>query len=83
MNLTCNVLSSRGVQAIADLAAMRDAVDSLGSNPQKIHPVCPVDLVVDQSTQIDIARKYESTYDMRFALVFDTFLFFKLTEMNH
>ena len=33
-----------GVPAIADLAAMRDKVKSLGKDPDKINPVIPVSL---------------------------------------
>lgn len=42
-----------GVPAVVDLAAMRDAVQTLGGDPAKINPVCPVDLVIDHSVQVD------------------------------
>jgi aconitate hydratase len=42
-----------GVPAVVDLAAMRDAVKNLGSNPQKINPLVPVDLVIDHSVMVD------------------------------
>lgn len=42
-----------GVPAVADLAAMRDAVASLGGNPQSINPLIPVDLIIDHSVQVD------------------------------
>lgn len=45
-----------GVPAVVDLAAMRDAVKNLGHNPVMINPLCPVDLVVDHSVQVDKAR---------------------------
>ena len=38
-----------GVPAVADLAAMRDAVAALGKNPASISPKIPVDLVIDHS----------------------------------
>lgn len=41
--------------AVVDLAAMRDAVQRLGGNPDKINPLCPVDLVIDHSIQVDVA----------------------------
>lgn len=44
-----------GVPAVVDLAAMRDAVQRLGGNPDKINPLCPVDLVIDHSVQVDVA----------------------------
>ncbi|CAD5222276.1 unnamed protein product [Bursaphelenchus xylophilus] len=42
-----------GVPAVVDLAAMRDAVKDLGGNPEVINPICPVDLVIDHSVQVD------------------------------
>jgi len=42
-----------GVPAVVDLAAMRDAVKALGDDPAKINPICPVDLVIDHSIQVD------------------------------
>ncbi|XP_037956192.1 cytoplasmic aconitate hydratase-like [Teleopsis dalmanni] len=45
-----------GVPAVVDFAAMRDAVLELGGNPEKINPICPADLVIDHSVQVDFAR---------------------------
>ncbi|KAH8241239.1 hypothetical protein KR032_004538, partial [Drosophila birchii] len=45
-----------GVPAVVDFAAMRDAVLDLGGNPEKINPICPADLVIDHSVQVDFAR---------------------------
>ena len=42
-----------GVPAIVDLAAMRDAIEELGSDAAKINPLVPVDLVIDHSVQVD------------------------------
>jgi aconitate hydratase len=42
-----------GVPAIVDLAALRSAMARMGGDPQKINPVCPVDLVIDHSVQVD------------------------------
>ncbi len=42
-----------GVPAVVDLAAMRDAIMSLGGDVQKINPLNPVDLVIDHSVMID------------------------------
>lgn len=42
-----------GVPAVVDLAAMRDAMERLGGNPEKINPLVPVDLVIDHSVQVD------------------------------
>jgi len=42
-----------GVPAVADLAAMRDAMAELGGDPAAINPLIPVDLVIDHSVQVD------------------------------
>ena len=42
-----------GVPAVVDLAAMRDAMLTLGGDPQKINPLNSVDLVIDHSVMID------------------------------
>jgi aconitate hydratase len=42
-----------GVPAVVDLAAMRDAMKTLGGDPQKINPLVPVDLVIDHSVIVD------------------------------
>ncbi|KAI3415139.1 Protein kinase domain-containing protein [Psidium guajava] len=45
-----------GVPAVVDLACMRDAMNSLRGDPNKINPLVPVDLVIDHSVQVDVAR---------------------------
>ncbi|MBN8964293.1 MAG: aconitate hydratase AcnA, partial [Rhizobiales bacterium] len=42
-----------GVPAVVDLAAMRDAMESLGGDPKKINPLVPVDLVIDHSVAVN------------------------------
>ncbi|MDD2897902.1 MAG: aconitate hydratase AcnA [Desulfuromonadaceae bacterium] len=42
-----------GVPAVADLAALRDAVKEAGGDPESINPLIPVDLVIDHSVQVD------------------------------
>ena len=42
-----------GVPAVVDLAAMRDAMKTLGGDPRKINPLAPVDLVIDHSVMVD------------------------------
>ena len=42
-----------GIPAIADLAAMRDAVKSKKVDPNKINPLTAVDLVIDHSVMVD------------------------------
>ena len=43
-----------GVPAVVDLAAMRDGITKLGSDPQKVNPLIPVDLVIDHSVMVDV-----------------------------
>ncbi|QSO50008.1 aconitate hydratase AcnA [Alicyclobacillus mengziensis] len=42
-----------GVPAIVDLAAMRNAMQDLGGNPDHINPLVPVDLIIDHSIMVD------------------------------
>ncbi len=42
-----------GVPAVVDLAAMREAMETLGGDPRKINPLSPVDLVIDHSVMVD------------------------------
>ena len=42
-----------GVPAVVDLAAMRDAMKSMGGDPSKINPLFPSELVIDHSVQVD------------------------------
>jgi len=42
-----------GVPAVADLAAMRDAVKRMGGDPGRINPLLPAELVIDHSVQVD------------------------------
>jgi len=42
-----------GVPCVVDLAAMRDAMNSLGGDAQKINPQVPVHLVIDHSVMVD------------------------------
>ncbi len=42
-----------GVPAVVDLAAMRDAVVTLGGSAEAINPLSPAELVIDHSVQVD------------------------------
>tara|TARA_B100000315_G_scaffold26135_1_gene22437 strand:+ start:855 stop:3524 length:2670 start_codon:yes stop_codon:yes gene_type:complete len=42
-----------GIPAVADLAAMREAVKEKNKDPNKINPLSTVDLVIDHSVQVD------------------------------
>lgn len=59
-----------GVPCVVDLATMRDAMVQLGSDPQRINPECPVDLVIDHSIQVDFSRTQDSK-DKNEALEFE------------
>ena len=43
-----------GVPCVVDLAAVRDAVESLGGKPDRVNPDVPVDLVIDHSVVADV-----------------------------
>lgn len=49
-----------GVPAVVDLAAMRDTMQKLGGDANKINPLSPVDLVIDHSVQVDSFAKKEA-----------------------
>ena len=42
-----------GVPCVVDLAMMRDAIISLGGDPDRVNPLQPVELVIDHSVQVD------------------------------
>ena len=42
-----------GVPAIVDLAAMRDAIKTLGGAPEQVNPLIAAELVIDHSIQVD------------------------------
>ncbi len=43
-----------GVPCIVDLATMREAVTTLGGNPDKINPLSPAEMVIDHSVIADL-----------------------------
>tara|TARA_Y100001936_G_scaffold245069_1_gene286456 strand:+ start:21 stop:2690 length:2670 start_codon:yes stop_codon:yes gene_type:complete len=49
-----------GIPAVADLAAMREAVKDKNKDPKKINPLSAVDLVIDHSVQVDQSAKTDS-----------------------
>ena len=59
-----------GVPAVVDLAAMREAMGDLGSDPDKINPLSPVDLVIDHSVQVD-NFKIENALDLNARIEFE------------
>ena len=49
-----------GIPAVADLAAMREAVKEKNKDPNTINPLSAVDLVIDHSVQVDQSAKKDS-----------------------
>ncbi|MGZ4808548.1 MAG: aconitate hydratase AcnA, partial [Thermoanaerobaculia bacterium] len=49
-----------GVPLLVDLAAMRSAAARFGKDAKIIEPLCPVDLVVDHSVQVDFSNRPDS-----------------------
>ena len=49
-----------GIPAVADLAAMREAVKEKNKDPNLINPLSSVDLVIDHSVQVDQSAKLDS-----------------------
>ena len=47
-----------GVPCVVDLAALRNAMVSLGGDPKKVNPLVPVDLVIDHSVQVDVSGRH-------------------------
>ncbi len=43
-----------GVPAVVDLAAMRDAMATMGGDPTKVNPLVPAELVIDHSVIVDV-----------------------------
>jgi len=58
-----------GIPAVADLAAMREAVKEKNKDPNTINPLSAVDLVIDHSVQVDQsanADSFEKNVDIEF-----------------
>jgi aconitate hydratase len=58
-----------GVPAVVDLAVMRDAMRDMGSDPAKINPLVPAELVIDHSVQVDVfgsRQAFEKNAELEF-----------------
>ena len=58
-----------GIPAVADLAAMREALKEKNKDPNTINPLSAVDLVIDHSVQVDQSAKndsFEKNVDIEF-----------------
>jgi len=58
-----------GVPCVVDLAAMRDALAAMGSDPNRANPLLPADLVIDHSVQVDNFGS-ANAFDLNAALEF-------------
>ena len=59
-----------GIPAVADLAAMREAVKEKNKDPNTINPLSTVDLVIDHSVQVDQSARPDS-FDKNVEIEFD------------
>ena len=69
-----------GVPAVADLAAMRDAVSKNGGDPSKVNPMSQVDLVIDHSVMVDYfasPNAFQRNVDMEFGRNAERYEFLK------
>jgi aconitate hydratase len=58
-----------GVPGVVDLAAMRDALASLGGDPSKVNPLVPVELVIDHSVIAEASGRpdaYDENVDIEY-----------------
>jgi aconitate hydratase len=58
-----------GIPAVADLAAMREAVQEKNKDPNTVNPLSAVDLVIDHSVQVDKSANsdsFEKNVDIEF-----------------
>jgi len=49
-----------GVPCVVDLATMREAMQDLGGDPEKINPLAPAEMVIDHSVMIDVAGRLDA-----------------------
>ncbi|NNM76129.1 aconitate hydratase AcnA [Sphingomonas sp. ID1715] len=69
-----------GVPCVVDLAAMRDAMNKLGGDAQKINPLVPVDLVIDHSVMVDEfgnPKAFEANVDLEYQRNMERYEFLK------
>ena len=69
-----------GVPVVVDLATMREALASMGGNPQKVNPLCPLDLVIDHSVMVDkfgTTKSFTQNVDLEFERNTERYAFLK------
>ncbi len=74
-----------GGAAVTDLASMREAVASMGKDPEMINPLVPVDLVIDHSIQTDFAGcgdALEKNEELEFSRNLERYALFKWAQKS-
>ena len=69
-----------GVPCVVDLAAMRDAIATLGGDTSKINPLVPVNLVIDHSVMVDefgTPKAFEQNVEIEYQRNFERYDFLK------
>ena len=69
-----------GVPAVVDLAAMREAMTTLGGDARRINPLSPVDLVIDHSVMVDAfgtAQAFGKNVEMEFRRNLERYAFLR------
>jgi aconitate hydratase len=72
-----------GGAAMVDLAAMRAALQRLGSDPQRINPVVPTDFVIDHSVQAEFsgtADAFDQNVELEIAQNRERYLFLRWAQ---
>jgi len=62
---------SSGITLLGDMAAMRDAMQTLGGDPRQINPLIPIDFIVDHSVTVDASGRPDAlqhNMDLEFEL---------------
>ena len=69
-----------GGAALADLAAMRNAINDAGGDSSKINPLIPVDMIIDHSVMVDFfgtEDAYQKNVELEFKRNAERYRFFK------
>ncbi|RKX85804.1 MAG: aconitate hydratase, partial [Spirochaetes bacterium] len=69
-----------GGAALADLAAMRNAISDAGGDSSKINPLIPVDMIIDHSVMVDYfgtEDAYQKNVELEFKRNQERYRFFK------
>src|SRR3954469_17521991 len=54
------MVDSSGIPLMGDMAAMRDAMVTLGGDPRRINPAVPVDFIIDHGVMVDYTRSADA-----------------------